>query len=37
MALAFAPLAILPIYGKYTCIPYIWTFQHCTIVSKNCC
>jgi len=37
MALAFMPLAILMIYDKCTCIPYLWTFGRCTFVSKNCC
>jgi len=36
-ALAFTPLATIPIYGKCTCTPYLQTFQHCTVVSENCC
>jgi len=36
MAFAFAPLAILLIYDKCVCIPYLQTFRCCTIVSKSC-
>jgi len=34
-ALTFAPLAILAIYGKYICIPYLQALQSCTAVSKT--
>ena len=35
MALTLAPLAILAIYGKYICIPYLQALQSCTAVSKT--
>ena len=34
MALTFAPLAILAIYGKYICILYLQVLQSCTALSK---
>ena len=35
MALTFAPLAILAIYGKYICILYLQALQSCTALSKT--
>ena len=34
-ALTFASLAILPINGKYTCIPYLQALRCRTVVSKT--
>jgi len=34
-ALTFALLAILPIYDKYVCTPYLQTLQRCIVVIKT--
>jgi len=36
MAHAFAPLAVLSIYGRCTHIPSLQIFWCCTIASKHC-